>query len=192
MYAIVAHNHHVHTKNDPQRITKLIPYIKYYDWDDIEFPVGPGDYSTFEKNNEKYALNVFYAIDNDREKDLRPCYISKHNKTRDHKVNLLQISDGKGTWHYIAIKSIPALFKGISSSHKGDYYCLNCFNSYRTKQKLDDHEKLCGNHAFAKLKMPEEKNKFISSTLGKNTLKNPFIIYADFECLLKPMDTCDN
>ena len=125
-------------------------------------------------------------------KMLRPCYISKHNKTRDHKVNLLQISDGKGTWHYIAIKSIPALLKGISSSHKGDYYCLNCFNSYRTKQKLDDHEKLCGNHAFAKLNMPEEKNKFISSTLGKNTLKNPFIIYADFECLLKPMDTCDN
>ena len=40
--------------------------------------------------------------------------------------------------------------------------------------------------------MPTEKNKFISSTPGKNTLKNPFIIYADFECILKPMDTCDN
>ena len=53
MYAIVAHNHHVHTKNDPQRITKLIPYIKYYDWDDIGFPAGPGDYSTFQKKQWK-------------------------------------------------------------------------------------------------------------------------------------------
>ena len=40
--------------------------------------------------------------------------------------------------------------------------------------------------------MPEEKNKFISSTSGKNTLKNPFIIYADFECILRPISTCDN
>ena len=40
--------------------------------------------------------------------------------------------------------------------------------------------------------MPEDKNKFIASTPGKNTLKNPFIIYADIECLLKPISTCDN
>ena len=40
--------------------------------------------------------------------------------------------------------------------------------------------------------MPEDKNIFISSTPGKNTLKNPFIIYADIECLLKPISTCDN
>ena len=42
------------------------------------------------------------------------------------------------------------------------------------------------------VKMPEDKNKFIASTPGKNTLKNPFIIYADIECLLKPISTCDN
>ena len=42
------------------------------------------------------------------------------------------------------------------------------------------------------VKMPEDKNKFIASTHGKNTLKNPFIIYADIECLLKPISTCDN
>ena len=40
--------------------------------------------------------------------------------------------------------------------------------------------------------MPEEKNKFISSTSGKSTLKNPFIIYADTECILTPINTRDN
>ena len=40
--------------------------------------------------------------------------------------------------------------------------------------------------------MPDDKNKFVSSTPGKNTFKNPFIIYADIECLLKPISTCDN
>ena len=40
--------------------------------------------------------------------------------------------------------------------------------------------------------MSTEKNKYITSTPGKNTLKNPFIIYADLECLFYPISTCDN
>ena len=124
------------------------------------------------------------------EKDIRPRYISKHNKTRDHKINLLMITDGNGIWHDIAIKSISALLNGVSSEHNGDFYRLNCSNSYRSKQKLVDHEKLSANNDFSA--MPEENNKFISRTPGKNTLKNPFIIYADFDCILKPIDTCDN
>ena len=40
--------------------------------------------------------------------------------------------------------------------------------------------------------MPTEKNKHVSSTHDKNTLKNAFIIYADLECLLYPISTCDN
>ena len=40
--------------------------------------------------------------------------------------------------------------------------------------------------------MPTEKNKYVSSTPWKNALKNQFIIYADLECLLYPISTCDN
>ena len=40
--------------------------------------------------------------------------------------------------------------------------------------------------------MPTEDKKYICSTPGKNTLKNPFIIYAYFECLLYPLITYDN
>ena len=85
-----------------------------------------------------------------------------------------------------------ALLNGITSKHKDDYYCLNSFRSYRTAKKLAEHEDLCNNNDFCLVKMPQDKNKFISSTPGKNTLKNPFIIYADIECLLKPISTCDN
>ena len=38
--------------------------------------------------------------------------------------------------HYIAVKKLFALLKGITSSHKGDFYCLNCVHSYSTKEKL--------------------------------------------------------
>ena len=68
-----------------------------------------------------------------KELDIRPCYISKFNKTREHHANLLMITDGIDTSHYLAIKRIPALLRGISSTHNGDSYCLNCFHSYRTE-----------------------------------------------------------
>ena len=37
--------------------------------------------------------------------------------------------------HYLAVKKLFALLKGITS-HKGDFYCLNCVHSYSTKEKL--------------------------------------------------------
>ena len=101
-------------------------------------------------------------------------------------------TNGTDTWHYIAIKNIPVLLRGISSTYDGDHYCLNCFHSYRTENKLIAHEELCINNNFALIKMPTEDKRYISSTPGKNTFKNPFIIYADLECLLYPMSTSDN
>ena len=36
--------------------------------------------------------------------------------------------------HYLAVRNLPALFRGPSSNHNGDFYCLNCCNLY-SKQK---------------------------------------------------------
>ena len=101
------------------------------------------------------------------------------------------ITDGKGKWHYLAIKSIPALLRGITSTHNGDFYCLKCFHSYRTLNALKTQEKLCEDHDYCNIKMPNDDNKYISSTSGKNSLRVPIVIYADFECLLFKMDSCE-
>ena len=120
MYASIAANHYRNIFHE-----KLKGYLICYDWTNINFPAGPSDYSTFKKkNNEKYAVNVFDAADDKLQKDIRSCYISPHNKKRDHQKNLLMITDGQGTWHYISIKSISALLKGISSKHNSDFYCI--------------------------------------------------------------------
>ena len=50
------------------------------------------------------------------------------------------ITDGTGKWHYLTIKSISGLLRGITSNHNGDFYCLNCFRSYRTANKLKNQE----------------------------------------------------
>ena len=50
------------------------------------------------------------------------------------------ISNGEN-WHYLVVKSLSRLLRGISSNHDGDYYCLNCFHAYRTENKLNARKK---------------------------------------------------
>ena len=40
--------------------------------------------------------------------------------------------------------------------------------------------------------MPNEDNKVIKYNQGEKSIKSPFIIYADLECLLEKMNTCYN
>ena len=53
------------------------------------------------------------------------------------------ITDGTANCHYLAIKSICGLLRGITSNHNCDFYCLNCFHLYATKEKLKRHERIC-------------------------------------------------
>ena len=43
--------------------------------------------------------------------------------------------------HYLVVKSLSRLLRGITSNHKEDFYCLNCFHSYRTENKPEAHKK---------------------------------------------------
>ena len=99
------------------------------------------------------------------------------------------ITDGTSNWYYLAIKRISGLLRGITSNHNGDFYRLNCLHSYRAKSKLKKHEKICKNHDFCHLKMPDVNNNILESKPGKKSLTHPFIIYADLQCLLSKMNS---
>ena len=65
-------------------------------------------------------------------------------------------------WHYLAVKSLSVLFRGITSNHKEEFYCLNSFHSYTRKEKLEKHKKGCENHNYCYVQMPGEDNKIFS------------------------------
>ena len=102
------------------------------------------------------------------------------------------IADETSNWHYLAVKNISGLLRGITSNHNGDFYCLNCFHSYTTKKKLRKHERICNDNDFCYLKMPDEDNNILKCVPGEKSLKIPFTIYADLECLLKEINTYSN
>ena len=92
----------------------------------------------------------------------------------------------------MTVKNLPGLLKGITSTHEKDFYCLNCFHSYRTKSKLELHKKISENHDYCHVEMPTKDNNIIKYNHGEKSMKVPFIIYADLECLLEKMSTCIN
>ena len=168
-------------------MSKRKPFINNCNWKDIEFPSHLKDWRKFGCNSKTIALNILYVPY--KTKQIRPAYKSKHNNERDTQVNLLMITDGTSNWHYLAIKNISGLLRGITSNHNGDFYCLNCFHSYTTKRKLKKHERVCKDHDFCDTIMPDEDNKILKYNPGEKSLKVPFIIYADLECLLQKINT---
>ena len=115
----------------PERISKIKPFIEQYNWKDIDFPSTSKDWKKFELNNE-IALNILYVPHNTKKIEI--AYKSKHNLTREKQVILLMISNGESL-HYLVVKSLSGLLTGITSNHKEDFYCLNCFT--RIKQKIN-------------------------------------------------------
>ena len=83
-------------RKNPQRISKIKPFIDQYNWKEIDFPATSKDWKKLKSNNE-IALNVLY---------------------------------------------VPHNTKKITSNHKEDFYCLNCFCAYSTKNKLEAHKNM--------------------------------------------------
>ena len=92
------------------------------------------------KSNKTIALNILFVPHNTE--TIRVAYRSEYNHKRKKQVILLMITDGK-KWHYLAVTNLSALLQGNSSNHEGDFYCLNCFNSYTSKNKLKEHVIIC-------------------------------------------------
>ena len=94
------------------------------------------------------------------------------------------ITDGK-KWHYNAVKNLSASLRGVTSNHDRDFYYLNRFHSYSTIVQKK-HEKVCYDHD-CHVEMSYEDNKILKHNYGENSLKTPFIIYTEIECLLEKM-----
>ena len=56
-YAVTVALNHEEIKKDPQRITKIKPFMNKYNWEGINFPSEKDDWKKCEKNNVSIVLN---------------------------------------------------------------------------------------------------------------------------------------
>ena len=111
------------------------------------------------------ALNILYI----REKNIYSAYMSKFNLTREEEIFLMILNEEKEGWHYLAVKKLSALLHGMTSEHKGNFYCFNWLHFFRKKNKFKSHEKVFKSKDFCGIVMPSGKdnilqfNKYIKS-----------------------------
>ena len=178
-YSITVALNHQKIKNHPERISNIKPFIDNYNWKGIDFPAGIKDWKKFEENNKEVALNILYTQPNT--KTINLAYKSIYNRKRENQVVLLMITNGE-KWHYIALKSertddgfncpissLSRLFRGITSNHNGDFYCLNCLHSFRTDNVLKRHERLCDNNDYCSVEMPTQANNTLKYNYGEKS-----------------------
>ena len=84
-YALTVALNHEEIGSNPQRTTKIKPFIDTSNWKDIKFSSHSNDWKKFEQNNKTVTLNIFFVPYNT--KQIRPAYISKYNYKRDNHDN---------------------------------------------------------------------------------------------------------
>ena len=104
-------------------------------------------------------------------------------------IVLLLIINEDGDSYYVYVKDVSRLLAGREGQRKHSklYYCFSCLSHKSSQEKLDEHKKICnkkGSVAFPK----ESTMKFENF---KNMWRLPFVVYADFECIVEKADNID-
>ena len=107
-----------------------------------------------------------------------------HNVKR---INTL-IVEQDGKTHYVWVKHFNRLLG--SKDEKQMFYCERCLIGFTRNDLLEDHLIDCRgiNERAVRIQMPTENNKSIKFVNHKNQLKAPWVIYADFESIIRPIE----
>lgn len=97
------------------------------------------------------------------------------------------------TGHYCWIKNFSKLISS-SCTKRGHkiFICDRCLCHFNVKTTLDEHVSDCSNMNECKLRIPDERNKWLYFTNYQRQLEIPFIVYADTESMLVPVENNDS
>ena len=149
-----------------------------YDWSGLEFPVSIKDIGKFETRNN-ISVNVL-AVEG------RDIYIHRKGWRMGREINLMVSKDG--IRHYTAIKSLSRLLSSKNSNTKRkQHFCMNCLQGFMQESSRDQYQVYCEDNESVRVEMPKQGST-VEFKDGQNQFKAPFIMYADFESILEPMD----
>ena len=162
----------------------------------IHYPVSLNGIKRFEDLNPNISISVLGY--NKEKKKVFGLQISKHTGCDYDIVLLLLKEEVKGEngeikekTHYTLVKNKSALITSQENNHKGKrHVCLNCFNSFNILESLNKHKEYCYKNKCVKIDMPPQ-NTYLRFKNFRYSERAPFVIYADFESLIKPLDNCD-
>ena len=138
----------------------------------------------FHKVEEKFDISMcVYTFDHEDVKLRYPIYTTKEIKEKHLNLLLFNKND---VYHYCLIKDFNRFMFDITNSRNKKYFCVKCLLHFYSQEKLNEHYKSCNNKSCCFTKLPD-KNTFIEFKNHNKKFRCPFVIYADFESILKKM-----
>ena len=172
----------------PDLASSYLEYEKELNLTGLTFPMTLAQIDKFERQNRKISVNVFGF----EHSEIIPLRITKHT-TRQKHVNLLFIKTQRLA-HYCLIKNFHRFLSRTRKHNARKYFCYYCLNCFSRKRILQNHMTMCRAHGVQKVRLPE-KGKEDCCVKFSDYLKTyhiPFVIYADFETIQRPILACDN
>ncbi|XP_066592945.1 uncharacterized protein [Prorops nasuta] len=134
-----------------------------------------------EENESKTEINI------------TPLQLTK--KKRSRHVNLLLITDDQGNAHFLCIRNLSRLISNQTNKRGHTIHiCERCLHYFHTADKLQVHERDCVqlNDNIRVILPKNAEDCWVSFKNQKNSERVPFVVYADFECLLEKIDNSSN
>ena len=177
---------------NPNRITnELKKQTEKYNWEGISFPTKLTEIKIWEKNNN-FNVNVFSYDETEKE-----IYTSRLGELKepDETINLYLHDDN----HYCVIKVLNRLVSShLNKTGHAKDLCLRCLKFFRKPSKkdredpdkkstLEKHMEICSGEKLQHVVYPKPGDT-VQFRNYERLHDLPFVVYADFESFVSPLD----
>ena len=169
--------------------TRLIDIRKYkndLNFKGIDFPVKLKDIPKFKNQNPNIpGINVFSVNDNNKIYPLR-----LNQKDTDETIDLFLFTKDE-KYHYCLINNFSRLVRSqiTSDTNSKIHICKKCLTHFTKLDLCEKHITYCSQNETVAVKMPTKKTILNFQNHFKK-LPFPLVVYADFECFTKPINSC--
>ncbi|XP_030762209.1 uncharacterized protein LOC115887026 [Sitophilus oryzae] len=205
VWSVLAAFHPIHWTQNANRVQNYQPFEQELDVRGIDFPISLKQISKFEQLNNipinVYGLEKAYKHDRNIVEAVGPLYFTRSHKVDRH-VHLLLISDDSGNNHYCLIRNMSRLISNqLSGKQHSKFLCDGGLVYFSSDVKLKNHQKYDCGHVIVETPSDNlKKNKYgenipeniLKFTNLERKLKVSFVVYADFETILEPIQTEQN
>ena len=166
---------------DAERVSKYKPHESKVDFSSLKYPVTLAQIRQFERLNTEFTINVYTYV----KCEVRPVYVSHHDKRNKH-INLMMLIDGENT-HYTLINSMSRLCANRTLHKSFTWHCCHCCHPFSSEKAFNNHIDDCSRHIRQQVRFPTDD--IVKFKSFKHCSRLDFILYADFESVLKPTNT---
>ena len=178
---------HFHPKEKHSaRINDLRKYENDLNFKGIDFAIKLKDISKFENQNPDLpGINVFSVNEDNKIYPLR-----LNQKDTQKTIDLFLFSKDE-KHHYCLIKNSSRLVRSqiTSDTTRKLHICKKCLSHFTKQDLFEKHLTYCRQNETVAVKMPR-KNTFLNFKHHFKKLPIPFVVYVDFECFTKPINSC--